>query len=78
MTMYRVQSPGAYLVKDGKQQVIGQEKKYKAEEINGWEGPAARVVVTNMDTGEHTAYFPGQPIMVEVPKKKKKKSKKDK
>ncbi len=75
MTKYRVQSPGAYLVKDGDQVIIGQQKDYTAEELNGWYSPANRLVVTNKETGEVKQYFPGEPVVFAVPKKKAKKKK---
>lgn len=70
MTKYRVQSPGAYLVKDGEKVLIGQEKDYTAEELNGWRSPSNRLVVTDKTTGEVKQYFPGEPVVIAVPKKK--------
>lgn len=62
--MYRVVTPGKYLVKNGEKLIVGM-KNYEGHEIDGFYGPAARVHVTNMETGDTKVYFPGQPIITD-------------
>ena len=62
MTMFQINTPGAYLVKDGVKKRTP-ERFVGADEIEGWAGPSHRVSVINRDTMVQTMYFPGQPIV---------------
>lgn len=61
---YKLQTPGAWLIKpDGTKIKLG-DRYYEAEEIQGCYTPAHRLLVQNMESGEKTTYFPGQAINV--------------
>ena len=61
--MYRVQTPGRYLIKGEDRIAIG-DQPLRGEAIDGAYSPVYRVVVTNMESGEVKSYFPGEKIAI--------------
>ena len=60
--MFQINSPGAYLVKDGEKKKVP-DRFVGADEIDGWAGAAHKVSIINRETKVQTMYFPGQPIV---------------
>ena len=75
--MYKIFTPGAYLVKDNEKKLAAVDQLHTAEELSGWKSPAHKILVENRETGEKRTWFPGE-IMTYVPKKKPKKKTKKK
>ncbi len=73
MKKYKIQTPGRYLVKNDEKTIIGEDRTYFAEDIEGWSSPAHRLLVrevTEPSSTEQFTFFPGQTIHIPVEAKK--------
>ncbi len=64
--MFRVHTPGRYLLDAEGNQFVIEDRPYSKEELTGCKSPTHRVQLRDLDTGElQKAIFPGQPIFEE-------------
>ena len=64
--MFRVHTPGRYLLDEEGNQFVIEDRPYSQEELTGCKSPTHRVQLRDLDIGAlQDAIFPGQPIFKE-------------